>query len=97
MRPSSLADWIARITPVLALVLIALIALPAEAQKKRAVGSGDPFDRLKGYWTGGGVVTPLKGNPEKVSCRATYTGAGSTVSQSLRCPAAILNSPPTSS
>jgi hypothetical protein len=73
----------ARILPSAALLLVALAAMPAEAATKK--GSGNPFDQLKGYWSGGGTVTPQKGHAEKVSCRVTYIVAGSAVSQNMRC------------
>jgi hypothetical protein len=67
------------IFPVVALLSVALLSAPAES------GSGNPFDKLKGYWTGGGTVTPPKGQTEKVSCRVTYSVAGSAVTQNMRC------------
>ena len=59
------------------------MASPAEAAAPKA--AGNPFDQLKGYWRGGGTVTPMNGKAEKVSCRVTYNVAGSTVSQTMRC------------
>ena len=47
--------------------------------------TGNPFDQLKGDWTGGGMVTPSRGDPEKVDCKVTYTVAGNTVTQTLLC------------
>jgi len=47
--------------------------------------SSNPFVGLNGYWSGGGTVTPLKGNAEKVSCRATYKTVGASVTQNVRC------------
>ena len=61
------------------LALVALISSPAES------GSGNPFDKLKGYWSGGGTVNPLRGNAEKVSCRVTYIVKGNSVAQNMRC------------
>lgn len=57
----------------------ALAASPAEA------ASSNPYGKLSGYWSGGGTVTPLKGNAEKVSCRATYKTEGAAVTQNIRC------------
>ena len=31
-----------------------------------------PSSRLSGEWKGGGTVTPAKGDPMKVACKATY-------------------------
>ena len=61
------------------IVLVALVAWPAESK------SNNPFDQLKGYWAGGGTITPIAGKPEKVSCRVTYSVEGSKVSQNIRC------------
>lgn len=95
MGPRLLSTLIGRVTPVAMLLLVALASMPAEAVTKKAApavtkkaapkGTGNPFDLLKGYWTGGGTVTPMKGNAEKVSCKVTYTVAGSAVSQNMRC------------
>jgi hypothetical protein len=70
--------------PLAALILAASLASPAEAAAPKAMG-GNPFDQLKGYWKGGGTVTPMNGKSEKVSCRVTYNVAGSAVSQTMRC------------
>jgi hypothetical protein len=87
MGPRLLSNLTGRILPVVMLVLLALFALPtdSEAKKSSSGGSGNPFDQLKGYWAGGGTVNPIKGNPEKVSCRVTYAVAGSSVTQNMRC------------
>jgi hypothetical protein len=45
----------------------------------------NPYQKLNGSWTGGGTVTPLKGNPEKVSCDMVYKTNGISVTQSVRC------------
>ena len=65
------------------LLLIALVSMPAESATKK--GSGNPFVLLNGYWAGGGTVTPPRGAAEKVSCRVTYSVAGSAVTQNMRC------------
>ena len=96
MGPRMLSNWIGKVTPVAILLLVALMSLPADAATKKASpataakkappkGTGNPFDLLKGYWSGGGTVTPAKGNAEKVSCKVTYNVAGPSVSQSMRC------------
>ena len=64
-------------------VVIATASLAAVTAAPKA--TGNPFDQLKGYWTGGGTVTPTNGKAEKVSCRVTYNVAGSAVSQNMRC------------
>ena len=65
---------------VTALAFVAtLAALPAQS------ASANPYGKLSGYWSGGGTVTPLKGNAEKVSCRATYKTEGASVTQNIRC------------
>jgi hypothetical protein len=77
-----------RFLPVVLLIVVALVSMPAESATKKKVppkGSGNPFTLLNGYWTGGGTVTPQKGNAGKVSCRVTYSVAGSAVTQNMRC------------
>jgi hypothetical protein len=76
-----------RVLPVGIVLCVAIISAPADAATKKAAprGTGNPFDLLKGYWTGGGTVTPPKGNAEKVSCRVTYTGDGGAFTQNMRC------------
>lgn len=66
--------------PLAALMLAASLAAPASI-----AAPGNPFDQLKGYWRGGGTVTPTNGKPEKVSCRVTYNVAGSAIKQTMRC------------
>jgi hypothetical protein len=88
MAPRLLTILTGKVLPVVLLLLVALIAVPAEsATKKKAApkGTGNPFDQLKGYWSGGGTVIPQKGGAEKVSCRVTYIVAGSAISQNMRC------------
>jgi hypothetical protein len=90
MGPRLLTNLTGKIVPVVTLVFVALLALPIASEAKRAPattagGTGNPFDQLKGYWSGGGTVNPLKGNPEKVSCHVTYQVAGSNVTQNMRC------------
>ena len=63
---SSPAHWA---MPLAALVLAAGLALPSPGE---AAEAGNPFDRLSGDWKGGGTVTPAKGDPMKVACKATY-------------------------
>jgi len=65
--------------PVVTLLLVALLSLPSNAATKKAApkGTGNPFDLLKGYWTGGGTIGPgKKTSPERVSCHVTYNVAG---------------------
>jgi hypothetical protein len=88
MAPRMLPNWIGRVTPVVTLLLVALLSLPSDAATKKAApkGTGNPFDLLKGYWTGGGTIAPgKKSSPERVSCHVTYNVAGANVSQSMRC------------
>jgi hypothetical protein len=85
MRHRLFASLIGKVIAVGAVLLVALIALPALAASPKAAATGNPFDLLKGYWTGGGTVTPVNGKTEKVSCRVTYNVAGSAVTQNMRC------------
>lgn len=66
-----------------ALILATALAAPAGAADPKAAGT--PFDALSGDWKGGGTVTPAKGDPLKVACKATYKVTGSTLAQHLRC------------
>ena len=65
------------------LLAVSLMASPALSASSKA--TGNPFDQLKGYWRGGGTMTPMNGKPEKVSCRVTYNVAGSAVTQTMNC------------
>jgi hypothetical protein len=87
MAPRMIPIWIGKAMPVVTLLLVTLVSLPAESATKKAPpkGTGNPFDLLNGYWSGGGTVAPGKGNPEKVSCTVTYNVAGSAVTQNMRC------------
>jgi hypothetical protein len=69
--------------PLAALILAAAFAPLAQAAEPKA--AGNPFEQLSGDWKGGGTVTPAKGDPMKVACKATYKVTGSTLSQNLRC------------
>ncbi len=57
-----------------ALLLVASIAAP----QSRAEG-------IAGSWSGGGTVVFSDGHRERASCRAHYSGGGSSVSLSARC------------
>jgi hypothetical protein len=87
MAPRLLTILTTKVAPILLLLLVALVAGPADAAATKAPprGEGNPFDQLKGDWTGGGMVTPSRGDPEKVDCKVSYTAAGSTVTQTLLC------------
>src|ERR1700687_55568 len=98
MGPRLFSALIGTLVPVATLLLVALLSCPApaDAASKKASpataakkappkGTGNPFDILKGYWSGGGTVTPNKGNAENVSCHVTYNVAGPSVSQTMRC------------
>ncbi len=96
MAPRLLPNWVGKVTPIAMLLLVALVSLPADAATKKAApattakkappkGTGNPFDLLNGYWSGGGTVVPGKGAPEKVSCKVTYNVAGSAITQNMRC------------
>ncbi len=67
---------------VIALFLIFLFALPVRA--------ASPFDGLAGSWSGGGSISTGE-NRERISCRATYRVAGTSVEMSLRCASASYN------
>jgi len=87
MAPRLLTISTAALAPVLVLSLLTLGSAQAEstATKVPPRGEGNPFDQLKGDWTGGGMVTPSRGDPEKVDCKVAYDVAGSTVTQTLLC------------
>jgi hypothetical protein len=66
--------------PLAALILASALATPGEAAT-----AGTLFQQLSGDWKGGGTVTPAKGDPMKVACKATYKVTGSNLAQNLRC------------
>ena len=47
--------------------------------------SANAFNKLKGSWRGGGIVSPVGGASEKVACRVRYGVAGASVTQSITC------------
>src|SRR5262245_56664336 len=57
-----------RAIPLAALVLSSSLATPGGAVAQAT----DLFKQLSGDWKGGGTVTPSKGDPVKVACKATY-------------------------
>jgi hypothetical protein len=67
--------------PLAALVLAASLVASSNA----ATPAGNLFEQLSGDWKGGGTVTPAKGDPMKVACKATYKVTESNLSQNLRC------------
>ena len=69
--------------PLAAAILAATLTVPAGAADPKAAGT--PFEALSGDWKGGGTVTPAKGDPMKVACKATYKVTGSNLAQHLRC------------
>jgi hypothetical protein len=69
--------------PLVAVVLALGLATPVGAADPTT--GNNPFEALSGEWKGGGTVTPNKGDPLKVACKATYKVAGSTLNQHLRC------------
>jgi hypothetical protein len=87
MAPRLLTILTTKHAPILLLLLVAVVAGQAALAATQAPprGEGNPFDQLTGDWTGGGMVTPSRGNPEQVECKVSYSAAGSTVTQSLLC------------
>jgi hypothetical protein len=83
MGHRSFSSKIGKALALLTLLFAIVFAVPAMSASPKA--TGNPFDTLKGYWTGGGTVSPVNGKPEKVSCHVTYNVAGSAVSQIIRC------------
>ena len=69
--------------PLAALILAVTLGAPAGAADPKAAGT--PFEALSGDWKGGGTVTPNKGDPIKVACKATYKVTGGNLAQHLRC------------
>ena len=69
--------------PLAVLILAATLTVPAGAADPKAAGT--PFEALSGDWKGGGTVTPAKGEPLKVACKATYKVTGGSLAQHLRC------------
>jgi hypothetical protein len=73
-----------RVAPIAALVVGALLFVPAAAPAQRGAG---PFEGLDGSWSGGGTVTLSSGAREPLRCRATYNveNAGNAMKMRLRC------------
>lgn len=75
-----------RVFPAALLLFAAFLAAPAESATPVAPKSqGNPFEQLKGDWTGGGIITTSKGDPKKVTCKVAYAPAGATTTQSMVC------------
>ena len=50
-----------------------------------------PFAGLNGAWSGGGTASFEGGRSERLSCKAYYSGGGTSLSLSLRCATASAN------
>jgi hypothetical protein len=61
------------------------VLLAASLATPGMTATANPFEQLKGDWTGGGTVFPKDGEPVQVTCQAAYKPAGSNVTQTLRC------------
>jgi hypothetical protein len=68
---------------LLGIILAACLASPAGAATPAP--AGDPFEQLKGDWTGGGRVILGDGTTKQVTCSAKYKVTGSNVTQTLHC------------
>jgi hypothetical protein len=71
-----------------AVILLGLVFAASFASLGQAASpspSGDPFDKLKGNWKGGGSVILNDGTVKKVSCSVQYKMAGGNVTQTLNC------------
>ena len=78
--------------PLAAAILAATLTVPASAADPKAAGT--PFEALSGDWKGGGTVTPAKGDPMKVACKATYKVTGATSRNTSAAPARTTGSMP---
>jgi len=47
--------------------------------------SAEPFNGLKGSWSGGGKASFAGGQTERIRCSARYSGGGSKLTLTLRC------------
>jgi hypothetical protein len=83
MRLELLSPSAQRCVLLLGLILGASLASPGEAASPPP--AGDPFEQLKGDWTGGGRVILGDGTIKQVTCTAKYKLAGSNVTQTLHC------------
>lgn len=70
--------WLAALA--LALAAAILTPLPASA--------ADPFNSLKGGWSGGGSAKFTGGQSEKLRCTARYSGGGANLAMNIRCASA---------
>jgi DNA-binding protein YbaB len=71
-----------------AVILLGLVFTASFASLGQAASpspSGDPFDKLKGNWKGGGSVILNDGTVKKVSCSVQYKAGGGNVTQTLNC------------
>ena len=78
--------------PLSALIVAAALTVPAGAADPKAAGT--PFEALSGDWKGGGTVTPAKGEPLKVACKATYKVTGGSSRNISAAPAPTTRSTP---
>jgi hypothetical protein len=70
---------------VLLLGLILAACLAARGATAAPPAGDDPFEQLKGDWTGAGRVILSDGTVKPVTCTATYKLAGRNVTQTLHC------------
>src|SRR5678816_3143890 len=64
---------------------IATLAGVLSLGMSQARAADNPFDNMRGNWTGGGTVTLSSGVQERVRCGASYQPSGPSVRMALRC------------
>ncbi len=69
---------------VLCLVTVSL-SIPTALSVTSANAASNPFKKLSGSWRSSGATAIIKGNKERVKCRAKYSVPGRNVSISLKC------------
>ena len=72
-------------TKFVPLVAFALASALASLGALAPAYAGNPFEKLKGDWKGGGTVVTKNDPARKVTCDVTYKVAGSNLTQNMHC------------
>ncbi|MEG6509236.1 hypothetical protein V6C03_09660 [Methyloligella sp. 2.7D] len=80
-----LTSFAIKAAPRAAAAAIAVFAVLSVVAATSAPAAANPFQTLAGYWSGGGTLIAVNGQPERVSCKVTYFVTGPNVKQNIRC------------
>lgn len=72
----------------IARVSLAALALGAALLAPLPARAADPFNSLKGGWSGSGSAKFTGGQSEKLRCSARYSGGGSSLAMNIKCASA---------